>query len=109
MKDREKEDLLEMSLSEPDPYIDDDGFSKRVLQKLPAREERPEWLKAVILLSAAALSSLCALILLPDTQIIGTLIEEIVSFSTLDLTLLLPLAVVLAISAISWIIGNSEI
>lgn len=109
MKDREKEDWLEISLSEPDPYIDDAGFSKRVLQKLPVRVGRPEWLKAVILLSAAALSSLCALIFLPDSQIIGTMIKETVSFRALDLSLLLPLTVVLAISAISWMIGNSEI
>ena len=103
----DKEDWIEMSLAEPDPYIDDDGFSKTVLRKLPARRERPEWLKAAILLSAAALSSFCALILLPDLQIIATVIEELVSFSVLDLSLLLPLTVVLAISALSWMIGNS--
>ena len=109
MKDREKEDWLEMSLSESEPYIDDDGFSKRVLHNLPARVERPEWLKAVILLSAAALSSICVFILLPDSQIIATMIENLFSFSALDLNLLLPLTVVLSISAISWMIGNSEI
>ena len=109
MKNMDKEDWLEMGLSERDPYINDDGFSKKVLQKLPLRVERPEWLKAAILLSAAALSSFCALILLPDSQIIATVIEELIRFSAFDLSLLLPLAVVFAVSAISWMIGNSEI
>ena len=56
MDEQLKEDWLERRLREEMPYIDDAGFTARVVQKLPAPSSRHS-LRALILLSITLLAS----------------------------------------------------
>ena len=53
-------DSLDRQLREAVPYIDDDGFTRRVLQQLPARRVRLQWFRSAILLSVTLLASVAA-------------------------------------------------
>lgn len=53
-------DLLDRQLREAAPYIDDDGFTRRVLQQLPARRPRLQLFRAIILLGVTLLASIVA-------------------------------------------------
>jgi hypothetical protein len=57
MDEKDNIDLLDRQLREAAPYIDDDGFTRRVLQQLPARRPRPQLFRAIILLSVTLLAS----------------------------------------------------
>ena len=54
-----QEDWLDARLREEMPYIDDDGFTTRVLQKLPAAHPRRSF-RGAILLCATILASVLA-------------------------------------------------
>ena len=63
MDAKHQEDWLDRQLREGAPYIDDEGFTCRVLQQLPARRRRRDSLRAVILLGMALLASALAYVL----------------------------------------------
>jgi len=52
-----EQDWLDRKLQEAAPYIEDDGFTARVLRQLPARERRAEFLRPFILVAMSALAS----------------------------------------------------
>jgi hypothetical protein len=56
MDEQLQEDWLDRRLREEMPYIDDAGFTARVVQKLPAPVSRRSW-RAVILISITLLAS----------------------------------------------------
>jgi anti-sigma factor RsiW len=60
MNDVNQEDSLDRQLREAAPYIDDEGFTARVLKKLPAQRPRRDSLRAVILLGITLLASALA-------------------------------------------------
>jgi hypothetical protein len=51
---------LDRQLREAMPYIDDDGFTARVMARLPAVRPRPQWLRAMVLLGLTILGSAMA-------------------------------------------------
>jgi hypothetical protein len=51
------DDTLDRQLREAAPYINDDGFTARVLVRLPAIRREPRWLRAMIVLGLALLGS----------------------------------------------------
>jgi anti-sigma factor RsiW len=55
-------DELDRQLREAAPYIDDDGFTRRVLATLPSRRVRRQPVRAAILLGASLIASLVAYI-----------------------------------------------
>jgi hypothetical protein len=57
------EDLLDRQLREAIPYIEDNGFTARVLQKLPPVRKRKHSLRAAILIGSSVLASALAYIL----------------------------------------------
>ena len=57
MNEIEQEDWLDRKLREAIPYIDDDGFTSRVMASLPAAPREPRWLRAMIVLGLALLGS----------------------------------------------------
>jgi hypothetical protein len=57
MNEPMEQDWLDRKLQEAAPYIEDDGFTARVLQLLPPRERRTEFLRPFILVSMSALAS----------------------------------------------------
>src|SRR5207249_9792963 len=63
MDAKHQEDWLDRQLRQAAPYIDDAGFTWRVLQQLPARGRRRDSLRAVIVLGMALLASALAYVL----------------------------------------------
>jgi hypothetical protein len=57
MNEIEHEDWLDRKLREAAPYIDDDGFTARVIASLPAVQPEPRWLRALIVLGLALLGT----------------------------------------------------
>jgi hypothetical protein len=49
------DETLDRQLREAVPYIDDDGFTARVMARLPAVRREPTWLRAAILLGLTLL------------------------------------------------------
>jgi hypothetical protein len=63
MDEKQQEDWLDRQLREVAPYIDDEGFTVRVLQQLPPPRRGRDSLRAVILLGIALLASALAYVL----------------------------------------------
>jgi len=51
------DEMLDRQLREAVPYIDDDGFTARVMSRLPAAPREQRWLRAMVLLGLALLGS----------------------------------------------------
>ncbi len=64
-------DDLDRQLREAVPYIDDAGFTRRVMSSLPAPGARRQRVRAAILLSATVLASLLAYILSGGGRFVG--------------------------------------
>ena len=62
MNDELQDDWLDARLREESPYIDDDGFTARVVQQLPARRHSRS-LRTAILLCATIVATLVAYVL----------------------------------------------
>jgi hypothetical protein len=60
MKQVNQEDWLDRELREAAPYIDDEGFTVRVLQQLPAPRRHRDLLRAAIILGMTLLASVLA-------------------------------------------------
>jgi len=52
-----EQDWLDRKLQEAAPYIEDDGFTARVLQQLPSPETQGQFLRSFILVGMSALAS----------------------------------------------------
>jgi hypothetical protein len=52
-----EQDWLDRKLQEAAPYIEDDGFTARVLQQLPVSQARFQFLRPLILIVASAFAS----------------------------------------------------
>ena len=57
MEEKNQEDWLDRQLREAAPYIEDDGFTARVLQQLPGPRRRGQFLRPLILVGMSALAS----------------------------------------------------
>jgi hypothetical protein len=64
------DDGIEAIFEAPAAYIHDDGFTQRVLGKLPPRRERP-WLRPVLLIGSAALGGAAAIGALSRAAAVG--------------------------------------
>jgi anti-sigma factor RsiW len=51
------DETLDRQLREATPYIDDEGFTARVMAKLPAARREPRWLRAMIFLGLTLVGS----------------------------------------------------
>jgi hypothetical protein len=54
------DDLFDARLRDEMPYIDDDGFTARVMQQLPTRPRSLQLQRSIVILSAAILSVVVA-------------------------------------------------
>ena len=81
MDENLQEDWLDARLRDEAPYIDDAGFTARVVQKLPARPVRHS-LRAVILLGVTLVASVIAYLLSDGGWFIA---EEVTRFARLPL------------------------
>jgi hypothetical protein len=51
------DETLDRQLREAVPYINDDGFTARVMARLPPQRSEPQWLRAMIVLGLALLGT----------------------------------------------------
>ena len=51
------DETLDRQLLEATPYIDDDGFTARVIASLPAARREPLWLRAMIVVGLALIGT----------------------------------------------------
>jgi hypothetical protein len=63
MKSREENDPLDALLREQNSYVDDGGFTARVIQSLPPR--RRAWLRPALLMSSTITGSVLAVLWVP--------------------------------------------
>ena len=82
------DETLDRQLREAVPYINDDGFTARVMARLPATRREPQWLRAMIIVGLALLGTGVA-------YVIGgghVVREGIVEFANFPIWLLLVFA-----------------
>jgi hypothetical protein len=78
-----QEDWLDKELREAAPYIDDAGFTARVLQQLPPPRRSRDLLRAAILLGTTLLASVLAYIVSGGGRFVGVTIERLAGLPAL--------------------------
>ena len=78
-----QEDWLDRELREAAPYIDDEGFTARVLQQLPAPRRSHDLLRAVILLGMTFLASVLAYVVSGGGRFVGITLERLAALPAL--------------------------
>jgi hypothetical protein len=78
-------DPLDRQLREAMPYIDDDGFTARVLQRLPPPRRQSDALRAVILFGVTLLASVLGYVLSDNGRFIWVTIERLATLPMLGL------------------------
>jgi hypothetical protein len=94
MNPPETNDPLDALLREQDKYIEDNGFTARVVAALPRR--RRAWLRPVLLLGAVAIGSVLAVCWLPWGNLPALDSSALLS---LDSQVLMPWMLVLSVMA----------
>jgi hypothetical protein len=83
------DETLDRQLRESMPYIDDDGFTARLMARLPAVRRDPQWLRAIILLGVTMLGSGIAYLLSGGGRFVR---EGVIQLSDFPIWLLLVFA-----------------
>ena len=97
MNPPEKNDPVDALLREQNPYVDDAGFTARVVKSLPRR--RRAWLRPVVLLGAIVIASVLAIRWLPWGNLPALDLSSLKSLFTAGSPTLLPLVTVLVVGA----------
>jgi len=84
-----EDETLDRQLRETMPYIDDEGFTARVMAKLPAARREPRWLRTMIFLGLALLGSGSAYLLSGGGRFVR---EGVIQLSGFPIWLLLVFA-----------------
>jgi hypothetical protein len=74
------DETLDRQLREAAPYVDDDGFTARVVAKLPASRSQPWRLRAIILTGLTALGSAIAYLLSGGGRFVAEGVLELSAF-----------------------------
>jgi hypothetical protein len=80
-----QEDPLDRRLREAAPYIDDDGFTARVLRRLPPPRRPRQSLRTVILLAITLLACVLGYVLSDNGRVVSVTIERLATLPTLGL------------------------
>jgi hypothetical protein len=88
-------DWLDRQLREAVPYIDDDGFSRRVLQHLPARRSNLQRVRSFIIFGATLMACLIAYLLSDRGQFVLHAVNRMAGMSPLMLVGIAMLAGIL--------------
>ena len=83
MKLVNQEDWLDRELREAAPYIDDEGFTARVLQQLPAPRRGHDLLRAAILLGMTLLASALAYVVSGGGRFVSITLERLAALPAL--------------------------
>jgi hypothetical protein len=76
-------DWLDRQLREAAPYLDDDGFTRAVVQKLPVRRPRLQVIRATVLFMATLVASLLAYVLSDNGRFVVEGVLRMVGMSPL--------------------------
>ena len=99
MEQVNQEDWLDKELREATPYIDDAGFTARVLQQLPPPRRSRDLLRAAILLGMTLLASVLAYVVSGGGRFVSVTIERLATLPALWV-FLLALASSLVVAAV---------
>ncbi|PYL64989.1 MAG: hypothetical protein DMF20_09570 [Verrucomicrobia bacterium] len=99
MEQVNQEDWLDKELREATPYIDDAGFTARVLQQLPPPRRSRDLLRAAILLGMTLLASVLAYVVSGGGRFVSVTIERLAALPALWV-FLLALASSLVVAAV---------
>lgn len=104
---QENDDWLEQILNHDNDYIDDNGFTDRVMQDLPLLSRRG-WLESVILIGATLLSSMIAFLSLPGIE--GIYHEAFSFITSQSLLMVIGVGIITAfvLSGVAWVLGDIE-
>ena len=102
-----QEDWLDRQLREAAPYIDDDGFTARVLQKLPQPQRRHQSLRAIILFGITLLASALAYVVSDGGRFIAVAMGRVMTLPVMWV-FVLSLATGLVMTALSFIAAISR-
>jgi len=83
MEEVNQEDWLDKELREAAPYIDDAGFTARVLQQLPPPRRSRDLLRAAILLGMTLLASVLAYVVSGGGRFVSVTIERLAALPAL--------------------------
>jgi hypothetical protein len=83
MKQVNQEDWLDRELREAAPYINDEGFTARVLQQLPPPRHRDDLLRAAILLGMTLLASVLAYVVSGGGRFVIVTLERLAALPAL--------------------------
>jgi hypothetical protein len=83
MKQVNQDDWLDQQLREAAPYIDDDGFTARVLQQLPLRRSSRDLLRGAIILGMTLLASILAYVVSGGGRFVGVTLERLATLPAL--------------------------
>jgi hypothetical protein len=83
MKQMNQEDWLDRELREAAPYIDDAGFTVRVLQQLPPPSRRHDLLRTIILLGMAFLASVLAYVVSGGGRFVSETLDRLAALPAL--------------------------
>ena len=83
MKQMNQEDWLDRELREAAPYIDDAGFTVRLLQQLPPPRRRHDLLRAIILLGMAFLASVLAYVVSGGGRFVSETLDRLAALPAL--------------------------
>ena len=102
-----QEDSLDRQLREAAPYINDDGFTARVLEKLPLPQRRHQSLRGIILFGITLLASTLAYVVSDGGRFIAVAISRVLTLPVMWV-LALSLATGLLMIAMSLIAAISR-
>jgi hypothetical protein len=83
MKQVNQEDWLDRELREAASYIDDEGFTARVLQQLPQPRRSHDLLRAAILLGMTFLASVLAYVVSGGGRFVSITVERLAALPAL--------------------------
>jgi hypothetical protein len=83
MKQVNQEDWLDRELREAAPYIDDEGFTARVLQQLPPPRRGHDLVRAAILLGMTFLASVLAYVVSGGGRFVSVTLERLAALPAL--------------------------
>jgi hypothetical protein len=102
-------DWLEKALHQNESYIEDDGFTEKLMRHLPVARSGKTWLRPLVLFSATVLSTTMAVYSLPADSIF--LYDQLLGLwsQPLAVTLGILSVVSISLSALAWLIGDVEL
>jgi len=107
MDETTQEDWLDRQLREAAPYIDDDGFTVRVLQQLPTPVRSRRSMRGVILLGITVLASAIAYVLSDGGRFVRDDLMRLAAWP-MQWLLLLALASGILVTAIGFVAAISK-